>query len=117
MILMVERCSGTDLAQARRWYEKQHGPLPDGQELELVCVFDPNDHAPESRSMRYRPNEVFEIEYPWLSSQYQGPAFASYFGTWYGAGSLGEEDTMDFEIFWQVGRDARPLPRWGASWR
>ncbi len=115
--LQVERFTGAELTQARHWYETRHGVLPEGQDLVLVCVFDPNNEAPESPVMRYRPNEVFEIEYQWLSSQYCGPSFASYFGTWYGSGTLKENDIMDFEIFWDVGPGAQPLPRLGASWR
>lgn len=116
-ILKVERFTGDKLDRARRWYEMRHQVLQEGQDLELVCVFEPNDKAPEARVMHYRPNEIFEVEYPWLSSQYSGPSFASYFGTWYGSGTLKENDIMDFEIFWDAGPRPQPLPKWGASWR
>jgi hypothetical protein len=116
-VLRVERVGGEALARARRWYESRHGALAKGQALELVCVADPDGERPSERTMRYRPNETFEIESPWLSSEYAGPSFASYFGTWYGSGILDEEDVMDFEAFWSVGPYPRLLSRWGASWR
>lgn len=112
----VERFTGEEFIKARRWYEMRYGVLQGGQNLVLACIFDPNDKAPESRIMHYRPNEIFEVEHPWLSSQYSGPSFAAYFGTWYGSGMLKENDIMDFEIFCEVGSISLPLPRWGASW-
>ena len=114
--LQVERFGGDELALARRWYESNHGPLEEGQKLDLVCVFDPGDDPRAVPLMQYRSDEVFEIEYPWLSSYYDGPEFVSYFGTWYGQSRLQDEDTMDFEIFWDVKSQARPLPDYGASW-
>jgi hypothetical protein len=116
-IFQVERFTGDELTLAKRWYEMKHGVLQEGQNLELVCVFDSNDGTPESRVMCYRPNEIFEIEFPWLSSQYDGPSFSTYFGTWYGSGMLKENHIMDYEIFWDVGPKSQPLPKRGASWR
>lgn len=115
--LSVTRVDGTKLDQARRWYERRHGALPDGQELELVCVFDPDVDTPASRALCYRPNEIYEIEYPWLSSDYSGEPFGTYSGTWYGSGTLRTDAIMDFEIFWEVGANGSPLPSRGASWR
>jgi hypothetical protein len=116
-IFQIERFTGAELTRARRWYTMRYGALQEGQALMLACVFDPNEKTPNSRVMLYRPNEIFEIEYPWLSSQYNGPSFISYFGTWYGSGTLKENDIMDFESFWEVGSGSQPLPKWGASWR
>jgi hypothetical protein len=114
----VEQFTGEELTRARRWYEMRHGAMQEGQDLVIACAFEPNHKTPELRMMHYRPNEVFEIEYPWLSAQYDGPSFAIYFGTWYGSGTLKEDDVMDFEIFCNVGPGgSRPLPRLGASWR
>jgi hypothetical protein len=113
----MEIFNGDELNRARRWYATQHGTLQEGQDLMLVCVFDPTNGAPESRTMHYRPNEIFEIEHPWLSSPYGGPAFAIYFGTWYGSGLLKESQIMDFERFYDVGPGSSPLPKWGVSWR
>jgi hypothetical protein len=115
--LGVSRCTGVELLLARSWYEARHGPLPAGHDLDLVCAFDPGDSTADSRLMRYRPNEVFEVEHPWLSARYNGRPFASYFGTWYGAGSLKQTDLMDFEAFWEVGTGSQLLPKRGASWR
>ena len=112
----TKRMSENELKQARQWYEKRFGNLKEHQDLELVCVYDPSDNVQQSRTMQYRPNEIFEIEHPWLSSQYDGPTFTSYFGTWYGSGMLQEHDLMDFEIFWDVGTKSRLLPKWGATW-
>jgi hypothetical protein len=110
-ILQAERFTGDELTQAKCWYEIRQGVLQKDQDLELDCVYDPNGKAPESRIMHYRPNEIFEIEFPWLSLHYNGPAFVSYFGTWYGSGLLKENDFMDFEIFWNVGPKSQPLLR------
>jgi hypothetical protein len=115
--LQVTRADAEQALLARRWYERRHGPLPPGQELDVACAFDATDATADSLVMRYRPNEVFEVEHPWLSSRYSGRRFASYFGTWYGSGRLKETDIMDFEAFWEVGAGSRLLPRWGASWR
>jgi hypothetical protein len=113
----VERFTGAELIQAKHWYETRHGRLREGQDLLLVCVYDPDDTIPESRVMHYRPNEIFEIEHPWLSSQYSGTSFTTYFGTWYGSGMLKENDVMDWEIVCDVRPGSKILPRWGASWR
>ena len=94
----------------------RYGALKEGQALELVCVYESNHKTPGLRVLPYRPNEIFEVEHPWLSSKYNGPSFESYFGTWYGTGTLKEEDTMDFEAFWDVGPGSQPLPKWGAAW-
>lgn len=115
--LHAERCTGNEHALARQWYEMRHGQIPPDQELDLVCVSDPDDSRPGSQLMRYRPNEVFEVEHPWLSSSYDGRSFASYFATWYGSGVLGDGHVMDFERSWEVHRGGRRLPKWGASWR
>lgn len=116
-IFQVQRYTGEELVMAKLWYKAKHGELPEGQELELVCVFERNQKIPGARVMHYRPDEIFEIEYPWLSTDYSGPAFDCYFGTWYGQGMLGPGDIMDFEIFWRVAPASKPLPKWGASWR
>jgi len=52
-ILLVERVTGDKLTRARRWYEVRHGVLQEGQALELVCVSDPHDKAPELRVLHY----------------------------------------------------------------
>jgi hypothetical protein len=114
--LRVARYDGDALAAARRWYERAHGPLAASHELELVCVYDPDLPAEDGPRMAYRPNEVFEVEYPWLCDGYDGPRFTGYFGTWYGSGYLTPGEAMDFEIFWTIGSEARPLPPQGASW-
>jgi hypothetical protein len=116
-VFQTEQFTGEKLTFARHWYEARYGILQEDQELMLVCVFDPNEKMPPSRVMHYGPNEIFEIEHPWLSSQHDGPTLAIYFGTWYGSGMLKENDIMDFEIFCDVGPMSRPLPKWGASWR
>jgi hypothetical protein len=115
--LEVIRASAEELLLAKRWYERRHGPLPAGQDLDVACAFDDRASTGRLRVMRYRPNEVFEVEHPWLSSRYSGSWFSSYFGTWYGSGRLEEADVMDFETFWEVRAESKPLPRWGASWR
>jgi hypothetical protein len=117
MTLQAERFTGEELAQARCWYEARHGSLAKGQELVLVCVYDPSETTPGVRVMSYGPSQVFEAEYPWLCSGYQGPAFATYFGTWYGSGSVKEDHEMDFEMLCHVHPGWKPFPRWGASWR
>lgn len=114
----VTRFTGEELTRARRWYELHHGVLQEGQELLLVCIYEPNDKtSPKLLTMAYRPNEIFEVEHPWLSSQYSGPSFATYFATWYGSGILKESDVMDFEIFCHLRPGIKPLPWWGATWR
>lgn len=115
-MFLVERIDGDKLTMAKRWFETRYGALREGQDLQLVCVYDPDHKTPDHKVMYYRPNEIFEIEHPWLSSQYDGPFFESYFGTWYGTGTLKEEDTMDFEAFWEVDPETQPLPKWGAAW-
>jgi hypothetical protein len=113
----VERHTGKELAAVRRWYEAKHGRLHDGQDLVLACVYEPSRASPELRLMHYRPTEVFEAEHPWLSSEYRGPSFVGYFGTWYGSGLVEEDHSMDFEVFYEVHPGWTPLPRLGASWR
>lgn len=112
----ARRHSGEPYTQAKRWYEQRHGPLPQGHDLELVCVSEA-ESAAEPQIMRYRPKQIFEIEHPWLSPTYDGPSFSSYFGTWYGSGSLKRDHIMDFEAFWRVAPGSLHLPRWGATWR
>jgi hypothetical protein len=113
----VERFTGEELSLLRRWYEGRHGLLEKGQELVLVCVFDPNEATARSRVMSYGPTQVFEAEYEWLRSGYQGPPFATYFGTWYGTGAIGDDHHMDFEMFCHVHPGWKPFSRWGTSWR
>jgi hypothetical protein len=113
----VERFSGEEFASARRWFEVRHGSLREGQALVLACIYDPSDATPESRLMRYGPSQTFEAEHPWLRSSYRGPSFVTYFGTWYGSGTVREDHLMDFEMFCEVRPGWKPFPRWGASWR
>lgn len=116
-ILIAKRCLGEQHVLARRWYERRHGTLPEGHDLDLVCVYDSSVSTADEGIMHYQPSEVFEIEHPWLSSTDHGRSFPSYFGTWYGSGTLKEQDLMDFEAFWELRPSARPLPKWGATWR
>jgi hypothetical protein len=112
-VLCVKRCHGPELELAKGWYQRRHGQLPVGHDLDLICVCDPGNEM--ELVMSYRPDEVFEIEHPWLGAQ-PGATFASYIGSWYGPGRLRETDNMDFEAFWEVRQGVPPLPRWGASW-
>lgn len=115
-MFQVERCGGVELSRAKRWYERRHGRLRAGEDLVLACVYDPDASTARSRIMHYRPNEIFEIEHPWLSSERGGPSFATYFGTWYGSGMLEEDAVMDWEVVCELEPGLNILPRWGASW-
>lgn len=116
-LLLPKRCRGEEYTAAKLWYERKHGPLPEGHDLDVVCVYDSSVSTADQGIMHYKPSEVFEIEHPWMSSKYAGPWFSSYFGTWYGFGILKENALMDFEAFWELRPGVRPLPRLGATWR